>query len=423
MTRLSFLVESKSLLISGEEMAVELETRRMIVGVKSIKFRHTPSEELALILREFRSMCNDAIRVALIEKPKNRFNLQKLAYPRLKEYGLHSHYILSACEVAYSVYRNKARNSVPYVKSGFLKLDSETYTLSHLLFRIPTRPRTFTYIELTPSNYQLSFIDDPSLKRGSVIATEREVIFSFSKKTIQSEPLGQMGIDINERNATWSDTHGCTKALRELSEVVEIRERYREIKAKIARNTHKDRRVQRRLLTKYGRRQRDRTIQLLHKVSNEIIRHAKANSMSITMVKLTGIRKLYRRGNGQGANYRGRMNGWAFGETQRQVEYKAKWEGIAVRYVNPRGTSSNCPNCGSHVVALQDRRLYCPVCDRTWDRDVLASMNIMAASLVRAALPPECSNEAERNGDGPSLLNKRAEVSLAKEADRTETGM
>ncbi len=54
-------------------------------------------------------MCNDAIHIALKEKPKNRLKLIESAYFRLKEYGLHSHYILSACEIAYSVYKNKNR--------------------------------------------------------------------------------------------------------------------------------------------------------------------------------------------------------------------------------------------------------------------------------------------------------------------------
>jgi hypothetical protein len=58
-------------------------------------------------------MCNDAIRIAIDEKPKSRFALIKKAYPRLKEYGLHTHYILSAREVAFAAYRNKERRSDP----------------------------------------------------------------------------------------------------------------------------------------------------------------------------------------------------------------------------------------------------------------------------------------------------------------------
>ena len=48
-------------------------------------------------------MVNDAIRIAVQEKPKNRFKVIQLAYLRLDAYGVHTHYVLSACEVAFSV--------------------------------------------------------------------------------------------------------------------------------------------------------------------------------------------------------------------------------------------------------------------------------------------------------------------------------
>ena len=111
-------------------------------------------------------MCNDAIRIAIKGKPRSRFTLIEMAYPRLKEYGLHTHYILSACEVAYSVYRNKGRKSRPYIEKAFLKLDNQSYSLNHLLLRIPTTPRHFVYLTLKGSDHHLSFIDDPTLKRA-----------------------------------------------------------------------------------------------------------------------------------------------------------------------------------------------------------------------------------------------------------------
>ena len=70
--------------------------------VKAVQFRYVASDELASLFEDFRLMCNDAIRIALKERPRSRFALIEMAYPRLKEYGLHTHYILSACEVAYS---------------------------------------------------------------------------------------------------------------------------------------------------------------------------------------------------------------------------------------------------------------------------------------------------------------------------------
>lgn len=62
---------------------------------------------------------------------RSKFKLIELAYSRLKEYRLHTHYILSACEVAYSAYRNKNRRSRPYFKRAFVKLTSQCYVLNH----------------------------------------------------------------------------------------------------------------------------------------------------------------------------------------------------------------------------------------------------------------------------------------------------
>lgn len=120
---------------------VEPRDEERITAIKSISLRYTSSQELSSLFEDFRLMCNDAIRIALKEKPRSRFKLIELSYQRLKEYGLHTHYLLSACEVAYSVYGNKRRKSVPYIRRAFLKLDNQSYNINHLLLRIPTTPR------------------------------------------------------------------------------------------------------------------------------------------------------------------------------------------------------------------------------------------------------------------------------------------
>jgi putative transposase len=339
-------------------------------------------------------MCNKTIAIAIQRNPKNRFELTKIAYPQLKRYGLRSHYILSACEVAFSVFRNKKRKSVPYIREPFLKLDNLTYQLNHLLLRIPTSPRNFVFVTLVGSDYHLSLVDDPNLKRGSVTITPRSVNIAFNKEIEPFEPIGHIGLDINERNVTVSATDDWYRQFSEVCEVVEIKERYRDIRASIAKKVRGDRRIAKTLLTKYGRKERDRTLSRLHKVSKKIVKYARHSRLDIRMEKLKGIRKLYRKGNGQGPFYRARMNTWVFGETQRQVDYKARWDGVPDYFVNPRGTSSNCPDCGSRVVPLARRKLYCPMCDKTWDRDDLASKNIMACAVPQAR-PSRRSEEGE----------------------------
>ena len=88
------------------------------------------------------------------------------------------------------------------------------------------------------------------------------------------------------------------------------------------------------------------------------------------------------------------MNSWTFSELQRQLDNKARWEGIPVSYVDPKGTSSKCPNCDSPLIELEGRRLVCPSCRQSGDRDVIASRNIMAA-LVRAGRSSRGSGEGE----------------------------
>jgi putative transposase len=132
--------------------------------------------------------------------------------------------------------------------------------------------------------------------------------------------------------------------------------------------------------------------QILHNASKQIVLDAKRREFGIVMEKLTGIRKLYRRGNWQGRSYRGMMNSWSYYELQRQIEYKATWEGIPVIYVNPNGTSVKCSICGSKTKPEENRQLKCPSCGFTVDRDVNAARNILARG-VRFA-PSASASEA-----------------------------
>jgi putative transposase len=135
---------------------------------------------------------------------------------------------------------------------------------------------------------------------------------------------------------------------------------------------------------KYGRRRHNRISQLLHKVSKAIVQDAKQHKAAIVFEDITFIRKLYQRGNGQGREYRSKLNSWPFFEFKRQVEYKAKWEGVTVLTLTKgktRGTSQLCPRCGKRLQedrhdTFHRRQLWCPDCQKWMDRDVVAAMNI-----------------------------------------------
>ena len=66
--------------------------------------------------------------------------------------------------------------------------------------------------------------------------------------------------------------------------------------------------------------------QIIHIVTKNVVQDAKHKKHVIVFEEIRGIRRLYRKGNGQGTSYRGRMNAWPFHEVKRQVEYKAAWK-------------------------------------------------------------------------------------------------
>ncbi|MGA2790933.1 MAG: zinc ribbon domain-containing protein [Candidatus Bathyarchaeia archaeon] len=136
------------------------------------------------------------------------------------------------------------------------------------------------------------------------------------------------------------------------------------------------------------------------------------------MERLTGLRKLYQRGNRQGRRYRGRMNSWSYAELQRQIEYKARWEGLPVIYVHPPGTSAKCSICGSRMARTpeENRTLRCPSCGASVDRDVNAARNILARGMRFApiALPVEAMVQEPAVGN-PESRWKRVNASRLHE--------
>jgi putative transposase len=190
--------------------------------------------------------------------------------------------------------------------------------------------------------------------------------------------------DINEKSVVSSNGEKY-----DLSHVANIHHQYSRIRASIAKNTHRDRRVKQKLLAKYGNVERNRVNQALHKVSKQIVEKAKQSKSIIVLEKLTNILRSHRRGNCEGRKMRGRLHRWNFRELQRQIEYKAKWEGIPVEYVRATNTSKKCSQCGFINKALKyEREWQCPHCGAILNRDLNAALNILSRfkepSVVRS---------------------------------------
>jgi len=185
-----------------------------------------------------------------------------------------------------------------------------------------------------------------------------------------------LGIDINERTVDLATEQGYLERI-DIKAIPTIQHEYRVKRERIQRNNCHNLRKTRRLLAKFRGRQTRRIEAILHKVSKKIVEYAKQTKSVIVLEKLKGLRNNHRKGNWEGRALRGRLNSWCYGKLQKFMEYKARWEGIPVIYVNSKGTSTTCSKCGCKVkLNPRGRVVECSKCGLTLDRDVNASINI-----------------------------------------------
>jgi len=326
-------------------------------------------------------MTNECVYIGLRENITSLKSLSLKAYHSLSGYAVPSCYKLCAISRAVGILRNYRRAikkgqspKVPYVRRLVLAT-CYGFKVEGDRLRLPIKAYDYDYIDL--NQHTLEVLSGPDLTTRSVCMTERTISITFSKETAQIEPVGLIGLDRNLDNVTAASSDGKIEVI-DLSKATRIKVTYKDVKSHFKRD---DVRIRRKVYGKYGRKEKNKVSQILHLVSKSIASQAKEKKFGIVMEELTGIRKLYRKGNGQGANYRFKLNSWSYAELQRQIDYKARWEGLPVIYVRPQKTSSTCAICGSKVTECAERKVWCPECRTLVDRDENAAKNVLARGL------------------------------------------
>ena len=326
-------------------------------------------------------MLNDCIRIGLEANVTSLKSLSLKAYGQLKGYEVLSYYKLCAISKATGILRNyrKAKRRAKPTKEPYARrLQLGTcygLKIKGGILWLPFKPRQ--PIKILLNRHTRKVLSEPDIAVRSITLTNSRLSFAYAKEVAEIQLRGLIGIDRNLDNLTLADTEGEVERFNLVKATI-IKSKYGAVKARFRRN---DVRVRRSIFQKYGRKERNKVQHLLNNVSKHIVEDAKGKRFGIVMENLTGIRRLYRKGNGQGPFYRGRMNGWSFRELQRQIEYKARWKGLPVIYVRPHSTSSKCLRCGHRLLPEENRMMKCLNCGLMIDRDINAAKNILALGL------------------------------------------
>ncbi len=245
------------------------------------------------------------------------------------------------------------------------------------------------------TKHTLDVISQPGVKVRSFVLTPKRLSLCIARDSPMIECASAVGVDCNLRNLTVGNDDQTSHC--DLSKCVRIAKTTVCIVASFTRNDDRIRTV---IASSYGQRRTSRTGHLPHNATKTIVALAVQRRTAIVLENIQGIRSLYRRGNGQGRRYRGRMNGWSFGEAQRQIEYKARWAGLPVIRLSrreTRGSSVSCLRCGERLQSDKrlERKLWCGKCRVVMDRDMVAAVNLARRGRVRFARSRPPMTEAQ----------------------------
>ena len=341
------------------------------------------------MLELFRKMVNESIRIGLVNHASSLRRLSLLSYSQLAQYDSPSYYKLCAISRAAGILAARRKSvrrgyvaRTPYALRSQL-VSCYGFKIETGSLRIPiSRGKRFN-IPLT--NHILQLISQPGVKVRSFTLTQNRLSLCIARYTPVIECSSTVGVDRNLRNLTVGNDRETSRY--DLSKGVRIAKTTVRIVASFTRD---DDRIRTGLASRYGQRRTDRTGHLLHTATKTIVAVAVQRKTGIVLENIEGIRSLYRKGNGQGRKYRGRMNGWSFGEVQRQIEYKARWVGLPVIRLSrreTRGSSASCPRCGERLQSDKRlrRKLWCGKCRVVMDRDMVAAVNLARRGRVRFA--------------------------------------
>lgn len=386
-----------------------------------VKIAH-PTQRKAAWLREMAQACSGAVQCALDAaeqlRTSSRAKLHRATYREIRtRFGLPADYARMAVNAAVSLARSYAglrrsphqhRTSFPKVNGAQgIGLGVNAYQLvrggNRWILRCSTGVRgVYVWLPLcVPSKFQERLVGahgDAQLfeRDGTWYAMLPVRTATPTPTTCSGEPTF-IGVDLGVvRLATVAGSE-CVRIF-DGKAVRQQREHYADLRRRYQRHGRRDR------VKAMGRKERRWMRDMNHRISRQIVDLAGAYEQPVIVLeRLDGIRERVR-----GSTAFNRMlASWAFRQLVEFVAYKAAREGIAVVFVDPRGTSKTCHRCGHSARANRrdQGHFRCVACGYASNADLNAARNIAAlgpAALAHGAPDTPPGEAGTENGGSRS---------------------
>jgi len=374
--------------------------------IKAVKFKY--HRDLNELFEDFKWMIEFCIDKALKLGITSYAKLRKAVYDEWKQKWYpkyHTHYCHSACKIATVIIKNFRKREKkgltdkdkPEVRKDFVKLEEMLFKFEGERVKIATSPRNWITLNLVVGEYQREFVEAwkrGELDVGELIIKRDFIVVPFKKEVEFKDTKAIMTIDINEKNVTYSifnERGEVVNTVRlDIYKVKRIHDEHSKKREKIQEKLAKKPIKKRKILKRYSGREKRRVEDYLHKTSSIIVREAVKYNAKVVIENLKHIRNS---ANGKSKNIRRRLNRWNFRKLQFFIEYKAKWNGLSINYVNAYRTSSLCPICGYKLNPNGQRLLKCKKCNLEFDRDVVATLNLFKSGCGEFRSPRTLPDE------------------------------
>ena len=353
------------------------------------------------ILREleetYRKIVAELVDFGFRNNIKSFTKLKKRKYRELrgKYTELPSHYIHTACQDASTRIksflklrkRGIAKTERPEVNSISIWLDDHLWKLiDRTTIRIATH-RGHLYIPLEPHKLYWKYLNS-GWKLGMQLKVKLDyehrrilVYFVFEKEVLQKTGSSSIvSVDINESNVTVKVSNRVFVLLTDIRGITLGYSGYR----KVAQSIKSDRQLRRTLRNNERNKKKDRRLKLANIIANT----AKQADAVVVLEKLPKkcpenmIRSI------RSKKLRHRIYQAGFRTLLKTIIEKCEEKGVPYILVNPRGTSSICPFCGSKLMKDDaPRQLYCKKCKRSFGRDIVAVLNLEKKATSQGRVP------------------------------------
>jgi len=383
---------------------------------RTISFYYKPNDNIIKYLKDMRELINKAILNAYSIAVQNDNQLPSPITLRksLKKYydnniDYAKHHINPACRSAIAILRSYKKNNdgklkIIKAKRLAMRMDSELTKIDNNKLRITIRPNEYEYIDIINKNKKYN--EYSKYKISEVLLTDNKVCITFIVGTDEKPVIDNdiIGFDLNFKTIDYTvikNNEIVETNTIDTSDIAKTQRDYTRKRQKIQKHIKNPKKRDRKL-KEAKRRQRNIIKDKLQKLTTEIVNNNDDKTFvfeDLTNIKKEGMKKKKNRNKEDKSNgsnkkeaknnikskrFRTDINRWPYRLFQRFIDYKSNNKTL---YINPDGTSSECPVCGGKLEHPIWKESKCNNCGLSYDRNRLSSLSISIRGLDLCGTP------------------------------------